>query len=142
MGSKIMLLQDTDKSRIFEHTNKLKESEAKVRILTFTNEAFVSSKAIIETNEPNFISFNFFLPVENSNPLGFQGSLAEFNVMIKYYDNTYKMKISLKYIFYILDGNKFSRQKADWGNFRESLISHYISIDKVLEKYMNGENDF
>lgn len=128
-------IADQDKEKVFQHEVSLSKSQIKERIVTFVNEKYVSSKAVVQSNEDGLISGNGVAQVSSyiGNPVQ-----MEFTFIIKYTDNSYKIKWIAKNLIM----NNYPISEDQWGYYAsgEEINSFFATNDKNMFTYLKSEN--
>lgn len=135
-------LTKEESEKIYEHQVQLNESEIKDKILTFVNENFYSGKAVIQTNEQNLISGNYNFFCSDFDPLGSMQVFCDATFIIKYYENSYKIKFVVKEMFTRSSSGVGNLSSTLWGNYAEDINNNFTSFDKALLEYIQSADTF
>lgn len=124
---------------VFVHEVPLSKEVLKTKILTFLNEYFMSAKATIQTVDDGLITANYNTVVTPSSIMDIYGNQGHFTVMIKYENNSIKVKNMLKDVY----SGATRVHPANWGIAAEGILAEYKKFDKDLMEYLlNKNNDF
>jgi len=106
------------------------------------NENFYSGKAVIQTNDANIMSGNYSFSCGSFDPLGTIVVYADATFIVKYYDNSYKIKLVLKDMETHSSKGISPLASNMWGNYSEEIIDNFVAYDSALYNYMLAESDF
>jgi hypothetical protein len=106
-------IAENDQEKIFQHDLDLSKPKIKERLITFVNEKFTSSKAVMQNNEDGLFSGNGIGQVTTY--IG-KSINMEFTFIVKYTDNNYKVKWVIKDI--MMDTTPLLKEQ--WGFYVNS----------------------
>ena len=128
-------LTQNQSEKVFDYKIDLLKTEIKQRLILFTNEKFISSKAVIQTNEDGLFSGNGIVQLERSLPI----INMELTFIVKYSDNNYKVKWIVKNLMV----NNESMSQSVWGYYYEDIEESINKNNELLFDYLNNyENNF
>lgn len=132
-----------DKEVIYPETeSSMSKSEIKNKLTLFINDNFKSAKSVIQSNEDGLLTGSFVTQLKCFDLLCYIKEYAEISFAVKYSDNKYKLKLSVKRIF---DDNP--KGGADYPPHRQGTVTTelkkaYSDFSQMLNDYMVKDNDF
>lgn len=128
-------IADQDKEKVFQHEVSLSKPQVKERLVTYANEKFVSSKAVLQSNEDGLLSGNGISQVTSylGNPIK-----MEFTFIVKYTDKSYKVKWIVKNL--IMNGT--SMREDFWGYYMdaEDIDTFFRKLDGDMFASLSSDN--
>ncbi len=139
-GQKELTKEQSEK--IFEHNTPLSKDQIKSKLLTFVNENFVSGKAVIQTNDDGILSGNYNFNLGNYDPLGMYQVFTQSTFIIKYLDNSFKMKMLVKDLYLMSSQGEKPLTQTMWGNYANEIQTGFNNFDSTLVNYLNSKDTF
>jgi len=128
-------LTKEESEKVFEHKVDLSKEEIRNRLILYANEEFVSSKAVIQTDEDGLLAGNGVVPLD----VFLIGLRMKFTFIVKYTDDSYKVKWIVKDIF----TNNGSALPGVWGEYAGEIDEAIKKSDEDRFAYLSdNSSDF